>query len=84
MNKFQIRAFIKFKYLEKKKPKVIHAELQEQLQASAPSLTTIRFWINEFKRGRRDIKDEARPGRPKTSIDDIMVQNGNDLMKQDG
>ena len=84
MDKFQIRAFIKFKYLEKKKPKLIHAELQEQLQASAPSLATVCFWINEFKRGWRDIKDEPRPGRPKTSIDDFMVQKVNDLVKQDG
>lgn len=34
------------------------------MEDSTPSLKTISFWINEFKRGRTSTEDEARPGRP--------------------
>jgi len=27
-------------------------------------MTTIRYWFNEFKRGRTSVFDEERPGRP--------------------
>lgn len=32
------------------------------------SRTQVQLWFNRFKQGRKDFKDDARPGRPITSI----------------
>ncbi|EFN88346.1 hypothetical protein EAI_02479, partial [Harpegnathos saltator] len=31
---------------------------------SAPSFTTVKYWVAEFKRGRTSCQDEHRSGRP--------------------
>lgn len=47
-------------------------ESQENLQAafgeSAPALATITYWFREFKRGRENLNDDPRPGRPPTAV----------------
>ena len=64
MEKNEFRAVIKHYYLKKWTAAQIKAELGEVHGDSAPSLKTIYFWINEFKRGRTRTEDEARSGRP--------------------
>ena len=44
-------------------PTNIKAELDSTLEDSAPSFTTINYWMSEFKRGRTSCKDEYRSGR---------------------
>ena len=34
---------------------------------STISGTQVQFWYNQFKKGREDVNDNARPGRPSTS-----------------
>lgn len=39
-------------------------------------MTTIRYWFNEFKRGRTPVFDEDRPGHPtKESTTDIVMED---------
>ena len=44
--------------------KQVKAELDEVHGETAPTLRTVSFWINEFKRGWTSAKDEARAERP--------------------
>ncbi|XP_017774850.1 PREDICTED: uncharacterized protein LOC108561428 [Nicrophorus vespilloides] len=41
----------------------IKAELDSTLGDSAPSYSTIKFWVAEFKQGRTNLEDEHRSGR---------------------
>ena len=41
----------------------IEVEFDEVHGDTAPTLKTVYFWINEFKRGWTSMKDEARPER---------------------
>ena len=34
---------------------------------STKSRTQVQLWYNRFKKGREDVNDDARPGRPSTS-----------------
>ena len=52
MEKNEFHAVIKHFYLKKWTAAQIKAELNEVHGNSAPTLKTIYFWINEFKRGR--------------------------------
>ena len=40
----------------------------------APSMTTIRYWFNVFKRGRTSVFEEERPGRPIELTTEDMVK----------
>jgi len=51
-NNIETRAAIKFFYpLQGKAPKEIHAILRETLGEHAPSYTTVKNWVTQFKRG---------------------------------
>ena len=45
-------------------PTNIKAELDSPLGESAPSFTTVNYWVAEFKRGHTSCQDEHRSGRP--------------------
>lgn len=49
----------------------------------APSVQTIYNWFNEFKRGRRSLKDESREGRPKTAVVPENIDAVRELIKED-
>lgn len=36
----------------------------------SPSIATIHFWFREFKRGRKTLEDDPRPGRPTSVAND--------------
>ena len=40
----------------------IKAELDSTLRENAPSFTTIKYWVTEFKRGSTNCQDEHRSG----------------------
>ncbi|GFY25143.1 HTH_48 domain-containing protein [Trichonephila clavipes] len=42
-------------------------ELDSVYGDSAPSFTTVKFWLTEFKRGRKSLGDDERSGRPNTA-----------------
>jgi len=84
MEKEQVRAFIKLKYLEGKKAKAIHEELQITLGTSAPAFCTVTRWINEFRWGRQSVKDEYRPGRPISATSEENIQKVAEAVKFNG
>nr|XP_040570867.1 histone-lysine N-methyltransferase SETMAR-like [Lepeophtheirus salmonis] len=42
---------------------------------SAPSKTTIKRWFADFKRGRTDLNDAERPGRPNEADIPVNIEN---------
>lgn len=51
----------------------IHRQLQAVCGDSALAENTVRKWVREFKGGRTSVKDEQRPGRPKTASTDANI-----------
>ncbi|GFS72403.1 mariner transposase [Trichonephila clavipes] len=49
-------------------PANIKAELDSTLGKSAPSFTTVKYWVAEFKRGRMSCQDKHHSGRPNEQI----------------
>ena len=43
----------------------------------------MRYWFNEFKRGRTSIFDEQRPGRPTDVATDEIVKKVHDIVLAD-
>lgn len=67
--KFEYRSVIKFLYKEGHSVKNIYERMVNVYGHDCPALSTVTRWFNEFKRGRVNVQDEARPGRPTTSTD---------------
>lgn len=64
MNEICKRYVISYFHLKGFKPSEIKSELDPTLGDSSPSYSTIKFWVTELKRGRTDLQDEHRSGRP--------------------
>jgi len=54
-----------FFFLQGKAPKEIHAILTETLREYAPSYSTVKNWVGQFKRDDFSPCDAPRPGDPK-------------------
>ena len=63
-SKVEYRAVSRYLYLKGKTGKEIHGELAEVHGSAAPSYAQVKIWVEEFKRGRTSLEDEARSGRP--------------------
>ena len=81
--KVEYRAVIRYLYLKGKSGKEIHGKLADVYGASAPSYTQVKFWVWEFKRGRKSLEDEARSGRPLDAPDEEMCKKDWDLVYSD-
>ena len=64
MEKIGCRYVIQYFHLKGFSPTNIKEELDSTLGDSAPSFTTVKYWVSEFKRGRKSCEDEHRSGRP--------------------
>lgn len=64
MKKEQYRSVIRFLFLDGKTCEYIKLKLDAVYGNPAPSMTTTRYWYNDFKRGQTSGFDEERPGRP--------------------
>ncbi|KAJ3662521.1 hypothetical protein Zmor_006866 [Zophobas morio] len=64
MEKIGHRYVIQYFYLKGLSPTNIKAELDSTLGGSAPSFTTIKYSVAEFKQGRTSYQNEHRSGRP--------------------
>ena len=75
MEKEQYRLVIRFLFWVGKTCEEIKVKLHAVYKDYAPSMTTIRYWFNEHKRGRTSVFDEERPGRPIELTTENMVKN---------
>lgn len=83
MEKEQYRSVIRFLFLEGKTCDEIKVRMQAVYHEYAPSMTTVRYWYNEFKRGRTTVFDEDRPGRPIEVTTDDMVKKIENIVLAD-
>ena len=60
MDKIGYHYVIQYFHLKGLSPTNIKAELDYTLAESAPSFTTIKYWVTEFKGGRTSRQDEHR------------------------
>ncbi|KAK5646212.1 hypothetical protein RI129_004676 [Pyrocoelia pectoralis] len=74
MEKQQYRPVIRFLFLDGKTREKIKAKLDAVYGDLSPSMTTLRYWFNKFKRGRTSVFDEERPGRPPDVASDEIVE----------
>ncbi|EFN60336.1 Putative uncharacterized protein FLJ37770, partial [Camponotus floridanus] len=61
----------------------IKAKLDAVYGDTSPSMTTVRYWFNEFKRGRTSVFDEERPGRPADVVTEEIIQKVHDMILAD-
>jgi len=83
MEKEQYRSVIRFLFLDGKTCEEMKVKLHAIYKDHAPSMTTIRYWFNEFKRGRTSVFDEERPGRPIEVTTEDMVNKIHDVVLAD-
>ena len=83
MDKIEYRAVIEFLHLKGKSSTEIKTELDCVYGEASPSFSTIKSWVVEFKRGRRSIFDEERPGRPKTATIDEIIDKVHGIVMDD-
>lgn len=74
MDKIGHRYVIQYFHLKGLTTTNIQAELDSTLGESAPSSTTVKYWVAEFKRGRTSCQDEHRSGRPNEVTTSEMVK----------
>ena len=82
-NNSEIRANIKFLTKLEWKPRKIIEALQQVYGDSSPSKSVVYDWINRFKNGREDLKDNPREGRPSTAKKERTVTLVQSLMEED-
>jgi transposase len=66
-HKTEYRAVIKFFVQEGLRPNEIHSKFIKVYGDSSPSLSKIKKWPAESKRGRTSLEDDPREGRPKSA-----------------
>ncbi|KAG5341710.1 SETMR methyltransferase, partial [Acromyrmex heyeri] len=83
MEKEQYRSVIRFLFLDGKMYEEIKTKLDAVNENSSPSMTTVRYWFNEFKRGRSSVFDEERPGRPADVVTEEIIEKVHDMILAD-
>ena len=83
-NNMEMRAVIKFFFLQSKAPKEIHAILIETLGEHAPSYATIKNWVAMSTRGDFSTCDAPCPRQPKTVITPESIDQIHKLILEDG
>jgi len=77
------RSYIKIETLRGKNPTEIHSVLREVCGEQTVDRRTVSHWATRFRGGHVTIKDDQRPGRPKTSTDERSVKLVADFLAQD-
>ena len=73
MDKIGHRYVIQYPYLKGLNLTNIKAEQDSTMGESAPSFTTIKYWVSEFKRGRTSYQHQHRNGPPNEVTTPEMV-----------
>ena len=72
-----------FFFLQGKAPKEIHAILTETLGEHAPSYTTVKNWVTQFKHSDFSTCLAPRPGRHKTVATTEIIDQLHELILED-
>jgi transposase len=83
MDKIEYRAVIKFFVKEGLTPNEIHSKFLKVYGGSSPSFSTSEKWAAEFKRGRTDLEDDPREGRPKSATTPEIIEQLHDMLLDD-
>ncbi|KAF2887663.1 hypothetical protein ILUMI_18510 [Ignelater luminosus] len=62
-SKTEYRLVIKYLSLKGLSEKEIYDDMSITLEDQCPSYSTIKNWVTDFERSRKDVTDEKRPGR---------------------
>lgn len=81
--KIEYRSVIKYLFLKGLSGKEIYADMLDTLKDHCPSYATVKNWVAEFKRGRTDVKDEHRVGRPVSVSTFENVDSVHDMILDD-
>lgn len=79
----ELRAVMKFLFLQKKTAKEIHECMMQTLSVKCPSYSTVKKWCANFQRGDFETEDAARSGRPSTVTTPEIVDRVHDLILSD-
>ena len=79
----ELRAVMKFLFLQKKTPQEIHDCMMQTLADKCPSYSTVKKWCANFRRGDFDTDDATRSGRPSTVTTPAIVDEVHDLILSD-
>ena len=77
------RYVIQYFHLKGLSPTNTETELDSTLGESAPSFTTIKYWVKKFKRSRTSCQDEHRSGRPNEVTTTEMVKKIHKMVLDD-
>ena len=83
MEKIGHRYVIQYFHLKGLSPTNIKAELDSTLGESAPSFTTIKYWVAEFKRDRTNCQTKHRSDRPNEVTTTEMVKKIHKMVLDD-
>ncbi|KYQ52874.1 hypothetical protein ALC60_07952 [Trachymyrmex zeteki] len=83
MKKEQYRSVIRFLFLGGKTCEEIKTKLNAVYGNPSPSMTIVRYWFNEFKRGHSSVFDDERPGRPVDVITEEIIEKVHDMILAD-
>jgi hypothetical protein len=64
-------------------PNEIHSNFINIYGDSSPSFSTIKKWAADFKRGRTNLEDDPREGRPKSSTTPEIIEQVHDMVLDD-
>lgn len=79
----ELRAVMKFLFLQKKTPREIHDCMMQTLADKCPSYSTVKKWCANFQRGDFETEDAGRSGRPSTVTTPEIVDQVHDLILTD-
>lgn len=79
----ELRAIMKFLFLQKQTPEEIHECLTQTLGDKSPSFTTVKKWCANFQRGDFETHDEVGVKKPSIVSSPEIVDNVHDLILAD-
>src|SRR5262249_9372999 len=81
LSREQIRAIIYYEWLDVKDASEIYGRITRRLGGAAVSESTVKYWMRQFRFGRRSLEDDPRAGRPATSMTDEKVELVRELIR---
>lgn len=83
MGKISDSYVIQYFYLKVLSPNNIKAKLDSTLRVYFSLLTTVKYWVAEFKQGRKSCQDEHGSGRPNEMTTPKMVNKIHKMILDD-